>query len=147
MNEIDTIIAGSQLKKLIEKQAVRLTLKYNLRPVELDIISFLYVSGNMDTAKDIMTSKRLSKAHISKSLDNLHSKGFIIPVDDKYDHRKVHIKLTESAKQAAKEAIAEKEKCRNAALRGLSADEIIFLQRVTDKILHNIDIELNKIDN
>ena len=49
-----------------------------------------------------MEEKNLSKAHISKSVDNLRAKGFVVLTEDENDRRKRHIELTEKAVEAAK---------------------------------------------
>ena len=76
METSEIVLSGIQLKKLMEHMELPIMEKYQLRPVELDILVFLYHSkGN--TAKEIMKKKCISKAHISKSIDNLYSKGYV----------------------------------------------------------------------
>ena len=94
--EYDILNLGQQLKKLLEKKSMPIMQKYDLRKVELDILSFFSIQEREgDTAKDIMLTKRISKAHVSKSVDNLKRRGYISLEEDKKDHRRIHISLTE----------------------------------------------------
>ena len=61
---------GMKMRKLLDKKSEVFAQKYGVRNVELEILLFLYHSPCGDTAKDIVEEKNLSKAHISKSVDN-----------------------------------------------------------------------------
>ena len=82
METNDIVMSGVQLKKLISKKAEPVMEEYDLRSVELDILVFLHNEKNVDTAKGIIERKHLSKAHISKSIDNLRTGEFIQITDD-----------------------------------------------------------------
>ena len=107
-NEI--ILVGTQMKKLIERKSASIIRRYGLRPVELDILVFLYQSPK-DTAKDIMSSRHFSKAHISKSIENLRSRGFVRLSEDTDDHRVVHIALTGQTEEVVKEMMEVYQGC------------------------------------
>lgn len=65
METSEIVLSGMQLKKLIQHMEYPIMEKYELRPVELDILVFLYHSkGN--TAKEIM-KKSVFQRHISLS--------------------------------------------------------------------------------
>ena len=91
---------GMKMRKLLDKKSEVFAQKYGVRNVELEILLFLYHSPCGDTAKDIVEEKNLSKAHISKSVDNLRAKGFVVLTEDENDRRKRHIELTEKAVEA-----------------------------------------------
>ena len=75
--EYEVLTLGAELKKLLEKKSEPLMQKYGLRKIELDILAYLASGHYGDTAKDIMGQKHISKAHVSKSIDNLKALGFI----------------------------------------------------------------------
>ena len=99
METNDLVMSGAQLKKLMAKKVEPIIQECDLRPVELDILVFLHSEKTIDTAKGIIQKKHLSKAHISKSIDNLRSKGFIRISEDDSDHRVLHISLTERSEE------------------------------------------------
>ena len=77
--EYEILTLGQLLKKLLEKRSLPIMEQYGLRKVELDILSFFAIQERQgDTAKDIMLTKHISKSHISKSVDNLKKRGYIV---------------------------------------------------------------------
>ena len=108
---------GMNMRKLLEKKSEVLVQKYGVRNVELEILLFLYHSSCGDTAKDIVEQKNLSKAHISKSVDNLRAKGFVVLIEDDNDRRKRHIELTQKAEEAAKEMLEVHNDCKRIIMR------------------------------
>lgn len=143
METSEIVLSGKQLKKLIEHMEYPIMEKYELRPVELDILVFLYHSkGN--TAKEIMKKKCISKAHISKSIDNLYSKGYVKLIEDTKDHRIIHIELTQSANQIAKETIQMYEACKSILLKDITEEEFDLVRKVAKKMVENINEVLER---
>ena len=69
--EIDEMmLQGICLRKLLEKKMTPLMQEYGLRPVELDILFFLDMQKDVDTARELIRIRHLSKAHISKSVES-----------------------------------------------------------------------------
>ncbi len=133
---------GMKMRKLLDKKSEVLAQKYGVRNVELEILLFLYHSPCGDTAKDIVEEKNLSKAHISKSVDNLRAKGFVILTEDKNDRRKRHIELTEKAVEAAKDMLEVHNECRRIVMRYVTDDEKAVMNQVMEKMIRSLDEEL-----
>lgn len=133
---------GMKMRKLLDKKSEVLAQKYGVRNVELEILLFLYHSPCGDTAKDIVEEKNLSKAHISKSVDNLRAKGFVILTEDKNDRRKRHIELTEKAVEAAKDMLEVHNECRQIVMRYVTDDEKAVMNQVMEKMIRSLDEEL-----
>ena len=133
---------GMKMRKLLDKKSEVLGQKYGVRNVELEILLFLYHSPCGDTAKDIVEEKNLSKAHISKSVDNLRAKGFVILTEDKNDRRKRHIELTEKAVEAAKDMLEVHNECRRIVMRYVTDDEKAVMNQVMEKMIRSLDEEL-----
>ncbi len=137
-------ICGMKMRKLLDKKSEVLTQKYGVRNVELEILLFLYHSPCGDTAKDIVEEKNLSKAHISKSVDNLRAKGFVVLTQDENDRRKRHIELTQKAVEAAKEMLEVHNECKEVIMRYVTEEEKKVMNRVMEKMLASLDEELQK---
>lgn len=135
---------GMNMRKLLEKKSEVLVQKYGVRNVELEILLFLYHSSCGDTAKDIVEQKNLSKAHISKSVDNLRTKGFVVLIEDDSDRRKRHIELTQKAEEAAKEMLEVHNDCKRIIMRYVTEEEKAVMDRVMQKMLRSLDEELQK---
>lgn len=144
METNDIVMSGLQLKKLITKKVEPIIYEYNLRSVELDILVFLDKEKDVDTAKEIMQRKHLSKAHISKSIDNLRTKGFIQINEDEDDHRVLHISLTEKSKEVITKVIHVYEECRNIMQENISDEELETMKKVVMKMMQNVSRELGE---
>lgn len=131
-----------KLRKLLDKKAEPIARKYGIRTIELEILLFLYHSPCADTAKDIVAGKAFSKSHISKSLDNLHLKGFVELVEDERDRRKKHIVLTPKAEEAAAELLTVHNACKQCILSDITEEEQVILASVIKKIHDRLDAEL-----
>lgn len=142
--EYEILILGKQLKTLLEKKSLPIMQKYDLRKVELDILSFLAYHRDGDTAKDIMLTKHISKAHISKSLDNLKQRGYIRLEEDIEDHRRVHIFLTANAEPVLQTFLEVRQECKVLLFQNISQIEKDSLHEILKKVQKNIDIELGK---
>ena len=137
-------ICGMKMRKLLDKKSEVLSQKYGVRNVELEILLFLYHSPCGDTAKDIVEEKNLSKAHISKSVDNLRAKGFVVLTEDENDRRKRHIELTQKAEEAAKEMLEIHNECKQIIMRYVTEEEKELMNHVMEKMLASLDEELQK---
>ena len=144
METNDIVMSGIQLKKLIAKKVEPIIQEYQLRPVEMDILVFLDREKNFDTAKGIMQKKHLSKAHISKSIDNLRTKGFIYINEDENDHRVLHISLTDKSKEVVSKVISVYEECKDIMQKNISSEELEIVKQVIIKINQNINDELGE---
>ena len=144
METNDIVMSGIQLKKLMAKKVEPIIQECDLRPVELDILAFLHSEKNIDTAKGIIQKKHLSKAHISKSIDNLRAKGFIQLNEDMDDHRVLHISLTEKSEEVIGKVIRAYEECKEIMERNISPDELEIVKNVIRKINQNINRELGE---
>ena len=144
MDTNDYLMPGIQLKKMVIKKTAPIIEKYSLRPVELDILVLLQREKNIDTAKAIVQRRHFSKAHISKSLENLCEKGFIQIREENEDHRILHIVLTEQAKDIVEQMLQIYGECRDIVRQGISEEELQNVKIVLNKINDNINRELGE---
>lgn len=144
METNDVVMSGIQLKKLMAKKVEPIIQECDLRPVELDILVFLQREKNIDTAKGIIKKKHLSKAHISKSIDNLRTKGFIRISEDESDHRILHISLTEKSREIVQKVMDVYAECRDIMQRGISSEELEIVRKVIGRMNQNINEELGE---
>ncbi len=144
METNDVVMSGIQLKKLLAKKVEPIIHECDLRPVEVDILVFLHREKSIDTAKGIIQKKHLSKAHISKSIDNLRSRGYIQLNEDENDHRIWHISLTERSKEVIRQVTDIYTECREIMQRGISPEELEIVKKVISKMNQNINEELGE---
>ena len=137
--EYEILTLGQLLKKLLEKRSLPIMEQYGLRKVELDILSFFAIQERQgDTAKDIMLTKHISKAHISKSVDNLKKRGYIVLEEDVLDHRKIHISLTTEGTKVLEEFMKIRNECKEILFRHITQEEKEVLVQVLEKMQRNV---------
>ena len=144
METNDVVMSGIQLKKLVSRKVEPIIQEYDVRPVELDILVFLRKERNVDTAKGIIERKHFSKAHISKSIENLRLGGFIQVTEDENDHRILRISLTDKSNEVISKVTEIYAECREIMQRGISPEELEVIKRVILKMNDNINHELGE---
>ena len=92
----DMLTVLYKYKKLYERRCQDTMKKYDLRIADIDILYYVAHSGPRNRSKDIVDIG-MSKANVSKSVENLYRKGFVELTEDKEDRRCVHIELTGQA--------------------------------------------------
>ena len=140
--EYEILTLGTELKKLLEKKSEPLMKKYDLRKIELDILAYLSSESCGDTAKEIMEKKHISKAHVSKSIDNLKNHGLITLNEDSKDHRYLHITLSAKANVVVAEFMAIHEECRRIVFSMLTKEEMEQISNICKKMQENIRCEM-----
>lgn len=140
----DALVGGQQFRKMLEKRCERLNELYDVRLVEMDILNFLANAGEHDTAKDIGIDMHISKAHISKSVENLHSRGYLILREDDNDRRCIHLTVTEKALPLVHAFAEEREQFLKVILEGVTQEEMDAMHSVVRKVMENLDREYQK---
>ena len=137
MNELFTV--GQFIKKKMMQACAPLAAESGLRTVELDILYFLAqnASAGADTARDIIQARGVSKAHISKSVDNLYHGGYITLDEDEGDHRRTHIRLTAKAHALVETYRALLRGIMKALMLGVTEQERAAVRSVADKVTAN----------
>lgn len=143
-DKFELLIMGQQFKRLYEKCYDQLMNEYDLKKIDIDVLYFLSHSGEHDTARDISNFIYVSKAHVSKSIESLHTKHLIDLVLDSSDRRYVHIKITEKGQPVVNQVALIKEKMNSILFRGISEEENKLMTKLVNKIVCNINDELER---
>lgn len=140
MNDhFELLIMGQQFKKLYEKCYGHIMQTYGLKKIDIDVLYFLSHSGKQDTAKDIANLIYVSKAHVSKAIENLHQKALIDLITDPSDRRYVHISISGSGQQIVDEIKQIRAKTEKILFDGISPEDRELLLRLSYQIADNID--------
>lgn len=143
-DKFELLIMGQQFKKLYEKYFYKLMTEYGLKKIDIDVLYFLSHSGKYDTAKDIANLIFVSKAHVSKSIENLHHKALIELVSDSSDRRYVHLKISQMGQPVVEEITSIKEKLNSILFEHISDEEKRLILNLTNKITTNINNAIEK---
>lgn len=136
-SDYDIISLSHEIKRIMEYAYGERMEDFGLRKVEVDILYFIAHAGNKDTARDIINAQHISKAHISKSVDNLRQKGYILLEEDSTDHRKAHIHITEKGLPLVKEFEIIHQRVVEQLFSGVTAEEKACMKRIAQKVADN----------
>lgn len=136
-SDYEIMSLSQEIKRIMEHAYGRLMEACGLRKVELDIMYFIAHAGERDTARDILEAHHISKAHISKSVDNLRQKGYICLVEDAADHRKFHIHITEEGLPVVHEFEKIHRDVVNQLFYGVAEDEKACMKCIVRKVIAN----------
>lgn len=141
--QIDNLLHGSQFKQLMENRIMEIREKYGLRKVDVEVLYYLSTSGDKNTSKDIKTDTKITKGHISQSIDRLQKMELLVFIPDENDRRCVHLCLTERAGTVTSEITAIWNDLNKIIFEGVTEEEKQVLASVALKIANNIDRALS----
>ena len=112
--------------------------KWEITRNDLDVLLFLQNNPQYDRSTDIVIYRGMAKSHVSMSVANLESRGFLVRNYDKADRRTAHLVLTEQGHGIAREARKYQTQFFTALYQGVTEDEFALWGRVTEKVCNNI---------
>lgn len=110
---------------------------YHLTLMEANIIIFLHNNPEKDTVTDIAELRGLSKATVSKTVEELIQKSLLHRRADAVDRRKVHLFLAEAAAPVAEQIELMQKKFRNEIFAGFSQEELEKFDEFNRRIREN----------
>lgn len=143
---IEGLLQGTQFQKLYNRKIEALREEYHLRKIDIDILYFLYKSGEHNTSKDISNLNLFNKGHISQSVDRMEKQQLIYTIQDKEDRRCMHLMLTDKAIDIIKQATELRVQMYNIILNGVTEEERKVLLQVSRKVNQNIKNALVNLD-
>jgi len=112
--------------------------KWNLTRNELDVLLFLHNNPEYDRAVDIVQNRGLSKSHVSLSINNLESRGFLTRREDPADRRTVHLALTEEAMPIVEKGQLSQRQFFSYIHKGVTQEQIDLMMDFAKKVSENI---------
>ena len=135
-NDILLVVQGA--RRMLEHASRGLLRQSGLRLVELDVLCFLANAGAGDTARDISEARKISKAHISKAVDNLRRAGCITLRHDEEDRHCLHLSLTPQGRAYADAYFEVRRGVACRLMEGISPEEQRLIHTALQKMYRNI---------
>lgn len=85
------------LELLYHKLQSPVLTRYRMTQIELDVLLFLANHPGLDTAKDIVEIRRLTKSHVSAAVEGLSQKGYLLRVRRPDNRKLIHLTLLPEA--------------------------------------------------
>lgn len=111
--------------------------KYKLTRAEIDVIGFLANNPNLDTARNVVEYRMIAKSHVSKAVEQLIERGFLMSSKDSKDRRQIHLMLTDAAKSAVEDIIQRQITFTEKMISGISEEERRMYIKISEKIAQN----------
>ena len=127
------------LKKAYDSIWDDISEKFDLTRAEIDVIAFLANNPKLDTASSVVEYRMIAKSHVSKAVEHLISRGFVVGNKDSKDRRQVHLMLTEEAKEAVREIAARQKEFVKKVNDGITDEEFKIFKKISEKIIKNIE--------
>lgn len=105
---------------------------------ELKVLAFLHAKPSSDTAQWTATQLGISKALVSKVVEQLCTKGYLVQVQDKDDRRCYHLIVQDAAKPLLAGINEQFIQSWEIISRGISDEEFKQYLNVMSKIIRNI---------
>ena len=128
----------SKAKKNYARLLEPLCREWNLTRNEMDILLFLYNNPEYDRAADIVTVRGIAKSHVSVSVSDLESRGFLLRENDPNDRRAVHLRMTDQARIIAAEAASQQRRFFSQLYAGIKPEELKAWKAIMERVSENI---------
>ena len=137
-DKIDVLLRGRKIKKLTDSIYNGLRKEHGLKQVEIDVLLYKYLLPEK-VASDIAKELCIPKGHVSLAMDGLMDKKYIKSKRDEEDRRFVRFTITKKGMKVAEELNKIKNFVNDRLLEGMTEDEIDAFDRITEKLLTNVD--------
>lgn len=134
----DILLLIRGLDKLNNKCLEPVRKEYELSQMEVIIMGFLHNNPGKDTVGDISSWRMLPKGNVSQGVESLIQKGFLERFPDKEDRRKIHLCITDKAKNMICGIDRARKEYNNQIFDGLSEEEQKMYFQINGKILENV---------
>ena len=132
------IFAG---QNLYERTVMPVCREYGLTYMEFTVLMFLHNNPQYDTAAQIVKIRKLTKSHVSISIKGLQARGLVQGVYFPGNQKTLHLQITEAATPIVEAGLAAQREFGAHLVRGFTPEEVEQLQRLIDKLNHNIILE------
>lgn len=128
-----------QFRTHYDRQFLPFLERWNLSMREVHVLLFLVNNPELDTARDVVVYRGLSKSQVSQAVDILCCRGFLSRKADAEDRRVVHLAITDQGALPAREAQRLQALCGQRLLEGLTPQEQRDFLRLLEKVFENTD--------
>lgn len=129
-------------KKLYEKIFQSILEEMQLTQGEVDVLLFLQNNKPLDTGRDIVEYRAMSKAMVSKSVESLVARGYLSNETDEQDKRCIHLKIEPPAEQIVKKLQKFQRSFMEVLYRDFTREELEIFEKALSKMDKNISEEL-----
>lgn len=120
--------------------------RYQMTQIELDVLLFLANHPGLDTAKDIVEIRRLTKSHVSAAVEALSKKGYLLRVHRPDNRKLIHLSLLPEAAPAVADGQAKQRAFFQTLGQGFSSQERARLDALLLRVTENARQEYIRLE-
>lgn len=119
---------------------------HDLQMIDIHILLFLKNNPDLNTARDIVTSRGLSKSNVSNALEKLRIRGMVSLKEDSESRRIQRIFLEPEGERTARELKKTQAQCFERMLAGFSEEEREIMNHNFRRIDANVTAALKELE-
>lgn len=143
-NFVENIILGKEFHQTILAPVCD---KYHMTHTEVVILLFLASNPKLNTATDIVKTRRMTKSLVSMSLKNLQERGLLSGEFVDGNHRTIHLNICSLATPIIEDAKKAQDIYFAVLSEGFSNDDIERFKGYLNKISENIKGYHHRVNN
>lgn len=136
----------NHFKKFYDLSFKPLARAYDLQMIDVHILLFLKNNPDLNTARDIVTIRGLSKSNVSNALEKLRIRGMVSIKEDSESRRIQRIFLEPEGERTARELKKTQAWCLERMLAGFSEAEREIMNRNFRRIDANVTAALRELE-
>lgn len=145
MQTISSLIASfSKIRRAYSISLQKHFVKESLSPNEISILILLSNNPTISTSRELVYFLDVSKGLISRSLDALVKKGYVILIPDSKDRRIQRIQLTDQAQPIIHRLQEKMQQINQSIVDGISIEDLQCTQRTILSIMKKLQEQGDK---
>ena len=133
------------LELLYHKLQSPVLARYQMTQIELDVMLFLANHPGLDTAKDIVEIRRLTKSHVSAAVEGLVQRNYIQRLRRPDNKKLIHLVLLPDAAPAVQDGQAQQRAFFQTLKEGFTPEEVQVLNALLTRISENAREAYNQL--
>ena len=130
-------VGGQQLVRLNEKVIGEVSREHGINATEMGVLLFLAGNPDLNTAKDIVESRSMTKSSVSRAVDSLVRQGYLSTLEDDSDRRITHLVLEEKASPVVKLGVRAQQEMLGLLCQGITEADLETFCRIYTRIQEN----------
>ena len=125
-------------------RSARLMINAELEPLQLtgaegDILFHLMTGSNEFSQEQLAQQLDIGKAAISRVVDSLEAKGYIIRMHKPEDKRTYSVCLTEKAQEVGSKIVGVYDRLYNRVKKGIADGELVLIESLLHRVAANLE--------
>lgn len=140
----DYLSRAEDFQRYLENAGAQVCKKYGITVTGLQILSFLGMNPERNTAKDICNFRFIKNSIASMTIDKLVNMGYIVRESDVKDRRVQRLKLTAKAAPVIEDSRRVRQQFEEVLFEGFTKEEIELFFSMLDRICNSVQKKVER---